>query len=330
MQLQFTALSDNGDGNRWRSLYTRLWPAYRAWYLRDGHLARPTYLECREALVTHMPAMLPVWEQLVDLAGGGDVAARFLSLYCPPPYLTGCSQAAWGGSDPLLVRNYDYDPKAFEATILRSNFGGRAVLGTSDCLAGLVDGINDAGLAVSLTFGGRRVVGRGFGMPWLLRYVLQTCNTTPEAVEALAAVPTHMAYNVTLVDERRRVKTLQLAPDRPAVILDTPVATNHQATVEWEAHARETATIEREQFLLKRLLEHRDPASDFVAAFLRPPLYSVHFDRGFGTLYTAALWPRRRELVYAWPGSEWRLTLDGFCDGTRLIEYSGAVKRAAD
>ena len=140
----------------------------------------------------------------MDTAGGGDVAARFLSLYCPPQYLTGCSQAAWQGGEPLLVRNYDYDPRAFEATVLRSAWGDRQVLGTSDCLVGLVDGINDAGLAVSLTFGGRRVVGRGFGMPILLRHVLQTCGTTPEAVRVLAGLPTHMAYNVTVVDERRR------------------------------------------------------------------------------------------------------------------------------
>ena len=322
MQLQFTALSDDGDGTRWQTLFARLWPAYRAWYLRDGHLARPTYLECREALRAHMPGMVPVWEQLVDTAGGGDVAARFLSLYCPPQYLTGCSQAVWPGDEPLLVRNYDYDPKAFEATVLRTTWNGRAVLGTSDCLTGLVDGINDAGLAVSLTFGGRRVVGRGFGMPLLLRHVLQTCDSTPEAVRTLAAIPTHMAYNVTVIDAKQRVKTLQLSPDRPAAILDTPVATNHQDVVEWESHARETATVERESFLLQRLLEHREPAAEFIAAFLRPPLYSLHFDRGFGTLYTAALWPRRRELVYAWPGTQWHFSLDAFREGTRLIEYT--------
>jgi predicted choloylglycine hydrolase len=195
-------------------------------------------------------------------------------------------------------------------------------MGTSDCLVGLVDGVNDAGLAVSLTFGGRRIVGPGFGMPILLRHILQTCETTPQAVKMLARLPTHMAYNVTVLDTRKRGKTVQVSPDRPAIILDTPVATNHQEKIEWAAHARETATLERERFLLQRLLNHREPAPDFVAAFLRPPLYSVHFDRGFGTLYTAAMWPRRRELVYAWPGTEWRFTLDGFREGTRLIEYA--------
>ena len=32
-----------------------------------------------------MPEFLPVYEDMVELAGGGDRAARFLAQYCPPP-----------------------------------------------------------------------------------------------------------------------------------------------------------------------------------------------------------------------------------------------------
>ena len=51
------------------------------------------------------------------------------------------------------------------------------MLGTSDLLWGLLDGMNEDGLAVSLTFGGRQDVGDGFGIPLVLRYVLETCAT---------------------------------------------------------------------------------------------------------------------------------------------------------
>ena len=37
--------------------------------------------------------------------------------------------------------------------------------------------MNDAGLAVSLTFGGRRALGTGFGIPLVVRYLLETCAT---------------------------------------------------------------------------------------------------------------------------------------------------------
>jgi len=38
-------------------------------------------------------------------------------------------------------------------------------MGMSDCLWGLLDGVNGDGLCASLTFGGRRIVGVGFGIP---------------------------------------------------------------------------------------------------------------------------------------------------------------------
>ena len=52
----------------------------------------------------------------------------------------------------------------------------RRVIGTSDCLWGLLDGVNDAGLAVSLTFRGRRVLGDGFGIPIVVD-LLEVCET---------------------------------------------------------------------------------------------------------------------------------------------------------
>ena len=45
--------------------------------------------------------------------------------------------------------------------------------------------MNDAGLAVSLTFGGRPQVGDGFGIPLVIRYVLEVCETIEEAVRVL-------------------------------------------------------------------------------------------------------------------------------------------------
>ena len=77
------------------------------------------------------------------------------------------------------------------------------------------------------------------------------------------------------------------------IVTDQRVATNHQEHVEWHRHARATATVERERFLLQRLTLHDEPANRFIGAFQRPPLYSTAFGRGFGTVYTAVYWPRR-------------------------------------
>jgi predicted choloylglycine hydrolase len=114
------------------------------------------------------------------------------------------------------------------------------------------------------------VVGEGFGVPLILRYVLQTCATAAEAGAALARIPTHMSYNVTVIDKNREYLTVMMAPDRPAQISHAAVATNHQDGVEWDSNARFTATVERERFLLQRLALHRDPEEKFINAFLKP------------------------------------------------------------
>jgi secondary thiamine-phosphate synthase enzyme len=185
---------------------------------------------------------------VVELSGGGDLAARMLSLYTPPPYLAACSQGAFtraGG--PVLARNYDYAPSRFEGLIWSTRMLERRVIGTSDCLWGLLDGVNDAGLAVSLTFGGRRVLGEGFGIPIVVRYVLEVCETVREARGVLARLPFSLAHNLTLVDRTGEVLTAYVSPDRPAIFRSLPAATNHQGEVEWPEQAVATRTIEREQ-----------------------------------------------------------------------------------
>lgn len=329
MDLSFTAIADDADGQAWQRLFKQLWPAYRSWYLRDGHLARPSFLACRRALTKHMPEFVDRWTELVELAGGSDVAARFLSLWCPPAYDSGCSQAVWPGAEPLLVRNYDYSTKYFDRVVLRTDWGRHRVLGTSDCLIGLVDGVNDAGLALSLTFGGSRTVGEGFGVPIVLRYVLETCSTAPEAAETLARIPTHMAYNVTALDVDGRRATVHLAPDRPAVVTSAAVATNHQPGDRPRDRTYRSATIERERYLLNRLMLHEETQERFIAAFLRPPLFSLAYQRERGTLYTAAIWPCRRQISYRWPHSEWTLSVDHFEPGTRSVQYPIPAPAAA-
>ncbi len=323
--MYWRALHEETPGPKWAGLFAEYWSDYRVWWLREGEAARPTYAECRRALNTHMPEMMPLYDTLCALAGGGDLAARFLSFYNPPAYLSGCSQAIWAGKEPVMVRNYDYNPNAFDQLVLNTNWQGRRVLGTSDGLWGLVDGVNDAGLCISLTFGGRRVVGEGFGVPLILRYVLQTCKTTDDAVAVLARVPTHMSYNVTVLDRKRNYATAMMAPDRDTVITHAAVATNHQESVEWVSHARFTATVERERYLLNRLRMHKDPEEKFINAFLKPPLYSTAFNAGFGTLYTAVYRPRKREMELRWPGTVWHLSIDDFVEGAREVMIPGAA-----
>lgn len=321
MTVLFRAVSEASPGPKWAGIFKQYWPSYAKWWAREGVSNRATYLESRRAFKMHMPEMLGLYEELCELVGGGDMQARFLSFYCPPRYLAGCSQAIWPGDEPLLVRNYDYDQHAFDAIVLKTDWNGRSVIGSSDGLFGLIDGINDAGLVVSLTFGGRREVGEGFGVPIILRYILQTCTTVAEAGEVLKRIPCHMSYNVTVLDAARQYLTAYLTPDRPTILTHAAVATNHQERVEWSSHARFTATVERERYLLQRLTLHPETREKFVGSFLKPPLYSTAFSSGFGTLYTAAYRPKAGALDVHWPDRTWHKSFADFEEDSLGVSF---------
>jgi len=324
--LEFHAVAEPQPGPRLRARLEATWPAYRSWYLRDGDAARPSYPVVREALRTHMPELVPTWERIVALAGGGDLAARMLSLYDPPPLVTGCSQAVFGGT---LVRNYDFDPALLEGVIALTELTGRRVIGMSDCLWGLLDGVNDAGLAMSLAFGGRRATGPGFAMPLVVRYLLELCETTDEAVSTLARLPVQASYNLTMVDRSGEAVTAHVAPDRPMAVGQALVATNHQHIVEWPEHAEAVRSQEREQHILELLAEDGLAEDGFVERFLAPPLYSTDYDDGFGTLYTAVYRPADRSVDFCWPGVRWRQSCTAFEEGIRAVRLPSS-KRSSD
>jgi predicted choloylglycine hydrolase len=324
--LTFEAIEEFAPGPKWQAHFERHWPRYRQWFLHEGERARASYAESVRMLSEHMPELMPTYEALCELAGGGDLEARMLSMWQPPSYLSGCSQGVWTRGEPVLVRNYDYSPDRIEGAILSAGWGGRRVIGMSDCLWGLLDGLNDAGLAVSLAFGGRRVVGRGFGVPLVLRYLLQVCATVAEARSVLGRLPYHLAHTLTLVDRAGDFVTAYLSPDRGALFREVPLATNHQDAVEWREHARATRSLEREQIIGSALEQAHGPET-IIGAFLEPPLRSAAYESGMGTLYTAVYRPERGSAEYRWPGVAWEHSFDGFHEGTRtipLLESSGA------
>lgn len=286
MILVFNAVCEDKPGEKWKSLFDKTWPYYKQWFLAGGALARKGYQTSVANLKTYMPELLPVYEQLTQLAGGGDLQARFLSMYCPPAYMTGCSQMAITLDDTILVRNYDYSPTAFEGVLFKSNWL-KPVMGISDSNWGLLDGINADGLAASLAFGGSSATGEGFGIPLLLRYVLETTSRVDEALEKLYTIPVHMAYNVTLADAEGNTATVYLAPGKEPYLAPVPCATNHQQVIEWPEYAKLTGTEIRKNVLENLLHNPATTEENLLHSFSVPPLFNYNYVKNFGTLYTS-------------------------------------------
>jgi len=314
----FEAIAEERPGAKLGRVFNQRWLGYRKWFLRNGLEARPSRLACTNALRSHMPELVPVYEAVVECAGGGDVEARFLAMWCPPVYVGGCSQLLLSNGEPILIRNYDFSPDLLDGVWLWSRFLGRRVVAVTDCLWGVLDGINEDGLVVSLAFGGRRVTGEGFGIPIVLRYVLEVATSTSDAIAVLKRVPVHMAYSIAMIDKAGRHATAYVAPDRDVEVLDVRVSTNHQRRIEWPRHAELTRSRERAAALQQSLGATFESA---IAAFQAPPVYQTNFMRGYGTLYTAVYRPADCSAELVWPHQRWRQSCTEFQEGIRNVYY---------
>jgi predicted choloylglycine hydrolase len=318
MNIVFEAIHEDRPGARIRQVFDHYWPAYRRWFLRDGVKARPNYMAGLKALRAHMPELVPVYENILKTTGGGDLEARFLSMWCPPAYVGGCSQVLLTDEEPVLIRNYDFNPTLLDGIWLASRYCGKRVVAVTDCLWGVLDGINEDGLAVSLSFGGGKSVGVGFGIPLVLRYILEIAATVPDTIAILKRVPVHMPYSVAAIDRRRRYATIFVRPGREAEVVNRHVSTNHQHKVEWPGHALATKSVER-QSILEHALATNAKTESVLRVFLRPPVYQTEFGRGCGTLYTAVYRPLECTAELIWPALRWCQSCSEFKDDSRTV-----------
>ena len=317
----FQSIEEDRPGAKWLAHFNRCWPAQRDWFFSQGDAARPSYAQCLKKLRQCMPELESTYQCLTDLAGGGDSVSRYLSMYCPPAYLSGCTQVVWTDDEPVLVRNYDYHPDCLEGIVVKTRWNGQTVIAMSDTLWGVLDGINESGLSVSLAFGGRAVLGPGFGVPIILRYILEFCEDTHAAIKVLKTVPTHMSYNITMVDRKHVFATVFIAPDRSPVVHKKRIATNHQGKIEWPAHALASATLEREREAQSILDNAEETVQGLISSFLRPPIFNSDYDKGFGTLYTAVYQPCSASVDYLWTDHVWRYSVDRFKEEQRQVVF---------
>ena len=268
-----------------------------------------------------MPELWPVYEQLDQLLQHDPLFGNFLTLYNPPAYIAGCSQGVWAGSPAVLLRNYDFPSQFWDAEVMMSCWNSTRVIALTDCVWGVLDGINEHGLAVSLSFGGRSVKGDGFGATLVLRYILEFCTNVEQAVSVLQRVPIYMPYNITLLDAAATCRTVMVSPDQESQVLETAFATNHQMAEDPRHMDFLPDSRTRAQFLAARLSDPNETLSHLKSLFLQPPLYrSAHDTQGWGTLYSACYCPAQGSVELFWPGHTLHKSFDNFSDEELSIE----------
>ncbi len=297
--VQFT--NEDNVGEKWLEFYHQTIKGYRHWFLQEGEFSRPGIKSCQQAIQQYMPEFESLWLSLIELTGADDLDARLLSFYCPAPYVSGCSQAVWTRYNPILVRNYDYNLDLSEMRVLKSKWFDTEVIASTDCLWGVLDGMNEYGLCISLSFGGIRDRGEGFGIPIILRYILEFCKTTEEAISVLERVPSNMSYNITIIDAYYTVNTVELHPYIKPIVSHIPLAVNHQGEYELTEYAIFSKSYERKKFLIDKLYDPMINIENFIDSFEYMPLFTDNYKQSFGTIYTAIYNPTLMATEFRWP-----------------------------
>ncbi|MFH9728739.1 C45 family autoproteolytic acyltransferase/hydolase [Streptomyces sp. NPDC017260] len=296
-------IGDGGDG-QWAERVRPAMVSAENWLTEEGQTPEGA-ARARRLFEEYMPELVPALDRLADQLTSPE-ARTLLTMAAVRPFFSGCTQIGRKGT---LLRNYDFAPEHCEGTIVFSRFL-RPVIGMQEAGWGLLDGMNDSGLAVSLTFGGRFVHGPGFAIPLVLRYLLETCRTVDEALGRLRTLPIAIPQNVTLVDPNRTV-TVYVGPDIPLTETPDSCAANHQHLPVPDKQERTTRTQTR--------LAAIQAAGIDAAAMLRPPLYQCAYDEWLGTVYTAQYRPAEGRVTYHWPGESWEHSFVGFCPGSRSV-----------
>ena len=131
-------------------------------------------------------------------------------------------------------RNNDLPPflKKESASVLYKLDSGYSFIGNTSSMINFEEGLNEYGLAVAMKFLMPTMIVPGINSVFLVRYLLEKCTTTKEALDALGYLPIASACNIVLVDKNGDMAVAECTPKKVFVRKSAPdesfiVAANH-------------------------------------------------------------------------------------------------------
>lgn len=143
-----------------------------------------------------------------------DLCAFLLSMYCFE-LSNHCTCFAFQDDDCIILgRNSDF-LTALEHLYMNCLYQLDNAIpfnGNTTAFVQMEDGINAYGLAAGLTFVYPKVRGYGFNAGMLVRYILEKCRTTQEALSFLKAVPIASQQTITILDAMGNMAVAECNP----------------------------------------------------------------------------------------------------------------------
>ncbi len=166
-----------------------------------------------------------------------NLCAFLLSMYCFE-FSNKCTCFAYSDENQILfARNSDFlvELEKLYMNCLYKLDNACSFNGNTTAFVQMEDGINEYGLAVGLTFVYPHIRKPGLNSGMLVRYLLEKCKCTKEAIDALHTLPIASAQTLTIADANGEIVVVECNSNKVEVV--TPkngdnfvVATNNFET----------------------------------------------------------------------------------------------------
>lgn len=287
------------------------------------------------AQVAEAAALFDRWcpglnEELAGLADALAVRSEKLFYYSMTYLLPRCSHVALlsaitADGKPLLARNYEFSHQAEDFCLVRTAVTGKyAHLGTSVLHLGRDDGINEHGLAVTISSCGfpvgalpymRAPKNKGLQFWAVTRALLENCRDVSEALACLEGMPIAYNLNLILLDRSGRAALFETLDGRRAQKVIEPDSAQQMLWATNHAVLPQLAAIE------PQVMAHSARRYDYIGQQLSgktgitvPALKNMllaeypnglcchYFDEFFGTTKSMLLSPADGTVELCWGG----------------------------
>lgn len=230
-----------------------------------------------------------------------DISDFLFSMYC---FVLGnrCSCFAFSENGKTIFgRNSDFlvsIEKLYDSAFYQLD-GSASFIGNTTAWSEIEDGVNEYGLAAGLTFIYPLKVQPGFNAGLLVRYILEKCKNTDEAILAVQNLPIGSQQTITLADRRGNLAIIECNCDK--VLVHKPKAgenfiytTNHFNSPEMQAYQFNDVddAFSHERYATLKSIFHRDSklSYEFASKLLSGEMgFMCQYDRsiGFDTVWSS-------------------------------------------
>lgn len=311
-------------------------PLLKSKYILEGELLGASWIkEAKELFESWCPGLCEELEGFADaLKVGSDRLYFYRMTYLSPR----CSQVALmpevtQEGKPLLARNYEYSHELEDFSFVKTNLQGRyAHMGTSMLESGRDDGLNEHGLAVTMTSCGLPVVDlpymrkpeiKGLQYWVAVRAILENCKDVEEALAYLKEMPIAFNMNMILFDKLGHAALVQTMDGKKAVKQMEPgdkeqllYTTNHAVLPDFKHLESEAFSHSIKRFdYIKEELEgkgniSRDKLKEMLLAKYPQGLCFHNYRESFGTTKSMIISPVDGTIELCWggrPENLWRI-----------------------